>query len=87
MNRTADLIKAAADALDDGRDPFQQAFLVDHDVTFDECMILSQLLAVGGRLVAFGIENPTVMLGALNGAQMAAAYQQLSAALHRVHTP
>lgn len=82
-----DLVSAAADAMEAGCDPFHTSFLTDHDVTFDECMTLSEILAVGARLVAFGIENPTVMLGALNGAQMAAAYQQLSAALDRVHTP
>lgn len=46
-------------------------------------MTLSELLAVGARVVAFGLDHPTVLLGTLNGAQMAAAYQQLNAAIDK----
>jgi len=84
MSRMTDLVKAAADALDDGQDPFHGAFLLDNGVTLDECFTLSELLAVGARLVAFGLENPTLMLAAMNGAQMATAYQNLNDALGKM---
>lgn len=48
--RVVELMNAAADALDDGRDPFQEAFLTNHNVTLDEVYILSEALALGARL-------------------------------------
>jgi hypothetical protein len=51
MSRKTDLLKAAAEALDDMRDPFSTDFLVEHGVTADECMDLSEWLATGARMV------------------------------------
>ncbi len=84
MSRMLTLLNAAADTLDDGSDPFGQTFLADNEVTLDECMALSSMLALGARIVAAGIENPTVMAGAVNGAGVAAAYRQLNADLDKL---
>lgn len=55
---TAQLLRAAADALEDGRDPLASPFLSDNDVTLDQCYSLAEQLAIGARIVAAGIENP-----------------------------
>jgi hypothetical protein len=61
--KTAALLRAAADALDAGEDPFSTAFLTANDVTFDQCMNLAQQLAIGARIVARGITQPTSVEG------------------------
>jgi len=55
---TAALLRAAADALEDGRDPLANPFLSDNDVTLDQCYSLADQLAIGARIVAAGIESP-----------------------------
>lgn len=55
---SAQLLRAAASALDEGTDPFGGNWLAEHDVTFDQCMSLAQQLAIGARMVAAGIEKP-----------------------------
>ena len=55
---TAQMLRLAADALDDGRDPLTNPFLADNDVTLDQCYALAEQLAIGARIVAAGIENP-----------------------------
>ena len=57
-SRQADLLKAAADALDDGRDPLAGPFLSTHDITYDELQDLAGRLAIGARLTAWAMENP-----------------------------
>lgn len=49
MSRVDDLLTAAAEVFDDGRDPFTDAFLVEHKVTLDECMTLSEHIATAIR--------------------------------------
>lgn len=68
MSRSSELLKAAADALDDGRNPLANPFLSDHDVTLDECYSLAEWLAVGARLMAWAIENPRQAKTAVSGA-------------------
>jgi hypothetical protein len=58
MTRRTELLTAAADALDEGQDPLVPPFLGEHEVTLDECYSLAQQLAIGARLVAYGLENP-----------------------------
>ena len=60
---SADLLRAAADALDDGRDPLTNPFLADNDVTLDQCYSLAEQLAIGARIVAEGIEKPRSLAG------------------------
>jgi hypothetical protein len=55
---TADLLRAAADALDEGQIPLMNPFLSEHEVTLDQCMSLAEQLAIGARIVAAGIESP-----------------------------
>jgi hypothetical protein len=55
---SSELLRAAAEALDEGTDPFCQSFLAEHDVTFGQCMALSKQLAIGARMVARAIERP-----------------------------
>ena len=42
--RQEELLKAAAEAFDDGRDPFVHEWLLEHNVTSDECMALSSVI-------------------------------------------
>jgi hypothetical protein len=79
--RSIELLKTAADALLDGRDPFCDSWLSDNDVTLDECMTLAEQLAAGATILAWAMEHPKQALGAVNGAHMAAAYEALNAAL------
>lgn len=83
MSRATELLKAAAVALEDGNDPFHTNWLADNDVTFNECMDLSESLAIGARLLAWVIEHPHEASAALNGAQMATAHRLLIKALAR----
>lgn len=84
MSRMTDLLTAAAEALEDARDPFHHEFLVEHNVTSTECLDLSDLLAAGARLIVLGLENPKIAAGAVHGASTAAAYQALNAALAKL---
>lgn len=53
--RLTELLVAAEEALRDGRDPFDTAFLAEHAVTYGECMGLSEALA-------FAIESLLALL-------------------------
>lgn len=55
---TAQLLRAAVDALEDGRDPLAEPFLSENGVTLDQCYSLAGQLAIGARIVAAGIEDP-----------------------------
>jgi hypothetical protein len=56
--RPAQLLLDAAAALDSDEDPLDEQFLALHEVTSHECANLAQQLAIGARLVAYGIEHP-----------------------------
>jgi hypothetical protein len=66
-----DLLRKAAAALNDGRDPLTTPFLSDNDVTLDECYDLAEHLALGARIVALGLDNPRSEVGAIVLAAMA----------------
>lgn len=73
---------AAIAALEDGRDPLHIEFLAEHDLTFDEAHALAERMALGLRIVDLIVtSDPQILAGALNGANMAAAYRTLNAAL------
>ncbi len=69
--RQEELIKAAAEAFDDGRDPFAHEWLVEHNVTSDECMALSSVIGtiLHGYLAS---PKPVKHSLALRGAAIAA---------------
>lgn len=56
--KSAELLRAAAESLDDHTSPFCDEFLTWHEVTLDQCMSLAEQLAIGARIVAYAIENP-----------------------------
>lgn len=84
MSRTSDLLHSAAEALEDGQDPLATPFLAEHGVTYDECMDLADLLAMGARLTAWALEHPDEALGAVTGAQVAGSYRRLNEHLARM---
>lgn len=55
---SSELLRLAADALEDGENPFSMAFLSRNDVTFDQCQNLAQQLAIGARMFATAITKP-----------------------------
>jgi hypothetical protein len=55
---SSELLRAAAEALEDGCNPLVNPFLVEHEVTFDQCMSLAQQLAIGARMMARALERP-----------------------------
>jgi hypothetical protein len=59
FRKSAELLLLAAEALDEHIDPFHEKFLTENEVTFDQCMSLSEQLAIGARMLAYGIEHPT----------------------------
>jgi hypothetical protein len=44
------LLTAAADEFERGADPFRTDWLVEHDVTYDECLTLSEQIAAAIRV-------------------------------------
>jgi hypothetical protein len=56
-NRKTELLLAAADALDEGIDPFGATWLSEHEVALDECYDLSDNLALGARMLANAVEE------------------------------
>jgi hypothetical protein len=66
--RSTDLLKKAADALDDGQSPLANPFLSENDVSLDECYNLAEQLAMGARLFAWALENPKMAAAAMDGA-------------------
>jgi hypothetical protein len=60
---SSSLLRAAADALDDGQIPLENPFLSEHDVTLDQAYSLAGQLAIGARMVAEAIENPRGLQG------------------------
>jgi hypothetical protein len=58
-----DLLRAAADALDEGRDPLENGFLQDNEATADQVLDLRELLAIGARIAAVGVAYPRSVEG------------------------
>lgn len=56
-DRVRALLRKAADALVDGRDPFDHAFLVENEVTLDEVFAMSNGVAHAIRAWVYLIEN------------------------------
>jgi hypothetical protein len=58
MTRRTELLMAAATALEAGEDALATPFLTEHQVTLDEAYSLAEQLAIGARVVAYGLDNP-----------------------------
>lgn len=84
MSRTSELLKAAADALEEQRSPFDGSFLTEHGVTYDECMDLADSLAIGARLYAWAIENPQQAVAAAEGASIGMRLDLIKRALEKL---
>jgi hypothetical protein len=84
MTRHSELLTAAADALEDGDNPFSGSFLAEHDVTSDECMDLADSLAIGARLYAWAIENPKQAIAAAEGASIGMRLDFIKRALQKL---
>jgi hypothetical protein len=84
MTRHSELLKAAADALEDDRDPFSGSFLTEHEVTSGECMDLADSLAIGARLYAWAIENPKQAVAAAEGASIGMRLDLITRALKKL---
>jgi hypothetical protein len=69
---TAELLRKAAAALDDGSSPLDNWFLTENGVTIDQAHALAGQLAIGARVVAAGIESPKSVQGAAMLRTMAA---------------
>jgi len=87
MSRMPDLLREAADALDDGRIPLENPFLSEHDVTFDECIDMADFLALGARLMAWVVENPKRAAVAFQGAADSVSMVVITETLRRVNAP
>jgi hypothetical protein len=68
MSRTSEVLRAAASALEEGTDPFNDAFLREHDITLDECFTLAEHLALGAQLLAWAMDHPQEARAAAEGA-------------------
>lgn len=68
--RMAELLDSAAKALEDYRDPFESSWLIENDVTFDECMELSGWMATGAEMMAALMRNPRAAEAAVAGAML-----------------
>lgn len=63
MRPSAELLLAAADALDNHSDPLDGWFLREHEVTLDQAASMAEQLALGARIVAHAIEHPRSQQG------------------------
>ena len=51
------LVEKAADAFDEGSDPFAPHWLVEHNVTLDECIAMGEIIAKSIRLAMAAIKR------------------------------
>lgn len=85
MSRQAELLRAAADGLDEGNHPFCDQFLSGHEVTFDECLDMAGLMAEGARIVAWAIENPRDAAAFLASGSAGMALNAVTEALGKIN--
>ena len=80
-DRPQRLLIAAAEALEAGRDPLAQDWLVEHDVSLTEVYDLASSLAIGARLVHWATEHPEEAAAALDSAQLVMLRKRLDRVL------
>ena len=61
----------------------QVELLKKAEAALAEVYTLSELMAIGARIVAWGLEHPEQAVAALNGAQLQGAYEALRAGLDK----
>lgn len=83
--RMPHLLREAAAALEDGRNPLTTPFLSDHDVTLDECYDMAEWLALGAVLMAWAHENPQQAITAASGASDSLIMASITKALRRLN--
>jgi hypothetical protein len=84
MSRSTELLKAAAEALESGEDPFGFSFLSEHDVESGECLDLADSLALGARLMAWAMDNPKQAVVAVQGASNWMSMDAITRALSKI---
>ncbi len=70
MSRKEQLLRMAADAFEDGRNPFDHESLCEHKVTADECFELSEAIAIiirGYLNVPKEIRHQVALCGSIDG--------------------
>ena len=85
MSRQAELLRAAADGLDNGSQPFCDQFLGEHDVTSDECMEMAELMAEGARAVAWAMDHPREAAAFLSAGSAGMTMDVITRALKKVN--
>jgi hypothetical protein len=85
MTRQSELLKAAAEALENGEDPFALHFLSEHEVTADECFDMADKIASGARIVAWATENPRRAAKFLESGSAGVAMSAITEALRRIN--
>lgn len=82
--RRADLLRKAADGLDQGDQPFCDAFLGANEVTLDECYDLAEEMASGARIMAWAMENPKDAAAFLASGSAGMALNAITEALSKI---
>lgn len=83
--RQAELLRAAADGLDEGGHPFCDEFLSGHQVTLDECFDMAAMMAAGAQVMAWAAENPRDAAAFLASGSAGMALNAVTRALARVN--
>jgi hypothetical protein len=83
MSRMSDLLTKAADALDEGDDPFGINFLSENDVTSTECLDMADKIAFGARMMAWVTEHPRDAAKFLEAGSAGMALNAITEALGR----
>ena len=84
MSRRSELLNAAADVLEEHADPFNGAFLREHEVTLDEVMELGEDMAIGAQIAAWAIDHPKQAMTILRAGLLGARAEVITEALARL---
>lgn len=85
MSRMADLLDKAADALDDGEDPFGLHFLSENEVESGECLDMAGQMAAGARLLAWVQRHPLDVAKFMEAGSAGMALNVVTGALARMN--
>jgi hypothetical protein len=85
MSRMADLLDKAAEALEQGDDPFHFSFLSEHEVESGECIDMASLMATGARIMAWVSRNPAKAGAFMEHGASGLAYKAFMDAMDRLN--